>query len=388
MYYDYYLYYLSYLSSLYNGYPFIIRMTVFMVIGLALVIFYGILRLLYMGLMIHLKTNRIAKTKTHFEEKLIFVMKSRTNYDVEEIRQLLNYDISSTKRWKPEIITDVVLSVKNLMLQRGELNTINYKNCLQALHLMAFWEKRIRTSGVGKRRAALQIVGDMDNGINSGILSKSTFHKNRYIRKTARDLYTSQDTYNPFRFMEENFDDEFTQLDKLRLHATLIKRSNEGKLPNLMRWVSSSKNPNYIIFIVREIGYFKQYEVAETLMEFLEKHENRDVRTQVVLTLGELEYHACSAQLIARYTLESTVVRTAIIKTMGKLKSTVTLSFLIDAYHATVDANTKLLIARAISNHEEQGDHVLRTLQREVSRDEKERILLDQVFAEKAIVSF
>lgn len=388
MYYDYYLYYLSYLSSLYNGYPFIIRMTVFMVMGLGLVIFYGILRLLYMGLMIHLKANRIAKTKTHFEEKLIFVMKSRTNYDVEEIRQLLNYDISNTKRWRPEIITDVVLAVKNLMLQRGELNTINYKNCLQALHLMAFWEKRIRTSGVGKRRAALQIVGDMDNGINSGILSKSTFHKNRYIRKTARDLYTSQDTYNPFRFMEENFDDEFTQLDKLRLHATLIKRSNEGKLPNLMRWVSSSKNPNYIIFIVREIGYFKQHEVAETLMEFLEKHENRDVRTQVVLTLGELEHHACSAQLIARYTLESTVVRTAIIKTMGKLKSDLTLSFLVDAYHATADANTKLLIARAISNHEEQGDHVLRTLQREVSRDEKEHILLDQVFAEKAIVSF
>lgn len=387
MYYDYYLYYLSYLNSLYNGYPLIVRMTVFMVMGLTLIIVSGMLRLFYVGLMVHLKSKRVAKTEIHFEDKLLFVMKNKANYDVEEIQQLLEYDAANTKRWKPEIVTDVVLSAKNQLLQRGELNEINYKNCLLALNLMGFWEKRIRTSGVEKRRAALQIVGDMDNGVNSGILSKSTFHKNRYIRKTARDLYTSQDTYHPFRFMEENFDDEFTQLDKLRLHATLIKRSNEGKLPNLMRWVNSSRNPNYIIFILKEIGYFKQYEVAETLMTFLEKHENREVRAQAVLTLGELNDHACALDLIARYALESTVVRIAIIKTMGKLKSKVTLSFLVDAYRATEDANTKLLIARAIKNHDQEGDLVLRQLQGELHGNEKEHVLFNQVLAEKTLVS-
>ncbi|MFD2905733.1 HEAT repeat domain-containing protein [Sphingobacterium anhuiense] len=387
MYYDYYFYYLSYLSSLYNGYPLIIRMTVFMVMILALLTVFGMLRLAYIGIKIHLREKGKVKTKTHFEEKLMFVMKSKTNYDVEEIQQLLEYDIANTKRWNPEMITDVVLTVKNTVYKQGELNEINYKNCLAVLSLMGFWEKRIRTSGVDRRKVALQIVGDMDNGVNSGVLSKSTFHKNRYIRKTARDLYTSQDTYNPFRFMEENFDEEFTQLDKLRLHATLVKRSISGKLPNLMRWVNSSKNPNYILFILKEIGHFKQYEAAHSLIGFLEKNENRDVRAQVVLTLGELQYHECASDLIARYALESTVVRGAIIKTMGKFVGKTTLAFLVDAYRITEDANTKLLIARSIRNHGHEGDVRLKQLKGEIQNNEREHILLNQVFAEKTMVS-
>lgn len=387
MYYDYYLYYLSYLSSLYNGYPLIIRMTVFMVIGLALVIIFGILRLTYMGIRIRLNEKRKSKTNTHFEEKLLFVMKSKTNYDVEEIQKLLEYDLAYAKHWKSEIITDVVLSVKNQSLKSGELNPINYKNCLQALCLTGFWEKRIRTCGINKRKKALQVVGDMDNGVNSGILSKSTFHKNKYVRKTARDLYTSQDSFNPFRFMEENFDEEFTKLDKLRLHATLIKKSNEGNLPNLMRWVNGSKNLNYILFILKEIGYFKQYEVRESLRLLLDKHENREVRAQAVLTLGELNCLECPKELIARYALESTVVRTAIIQTMGKLKGRETLTFLHDAYQAVGDTNTKILIARSIRNHGEDGDLLLRKLQGEIRNCEKESLLLNHVFAEKLLVS-
>ena len=95
---------------------------------------------------------------------------------------------------------------------------------------MGFWEKRIRYSSYDKKKEALLVIGEFDNGVNTGILSKSMFHKNKEIRKVARDLYTKLDRYNPFRFMEENFDEEFTQLDKLRLHSTLIKRSNEGRL--------------------------------------------------------------------------------------------------------------------------------------------------------------
>ncbi|MDR3006943.1 hypothetical protein D3C87_119750 [compost metagenome] len=389
MYYDFYLYYLSYLSSLYNGYPLIIRMTLVMVMVLAVITLCGILRLLFIGYKINKEERRKNKTKQHFEEKLDFVMRNKANYDVEEIQALLDYDASKAKKWKLELVTDLVLSVKNTVDRVSSLNVINYKNCLEALGLTRFWEKRMRVTGIDRRREVLQIVGEIDNGVNSGVLSKSTFHKDIQLRKTARDLYTSQDTYNPFRFMEENFDEAFTQLDKLRLHATLIKKSNEGKLPNLLRWINNSKNPNYIIFVLREIGFFKQYEASTTLLTLLDKQENKDVRAQIVITLGELDYFECAPVLIERFALENSSVREAIIRALGNLKDEQTLTFLVETYQSTEDVNIKLLVARSIKCHGEKGQQMLNQLKEDArsAAKEKENVLLDQVFSENIFVS-
>jgi len=229
----------------------------------------------------------------------------------------------------------------------------------------------------------------MDNGVNSGVLTKSTFHKNKYLRKTARDLHTSQDNYQPFKFMEENFDEAFTQLDKLRLHSTLVKRSRENKLPNLLRWINNSKNPSYIVFILREIAFFNQKEAGSSLVAMLERQENRDVRAQIVLTLGALEYREAIPTLKTYFELESAVVRDAIITAMGKIQAAEVLNFLIETYESTDDANLKFSIARAIKKYNTEGDRALRQLQQEALTNDKGRdgTLLEQVISENRVFS-
>lgn len=390
MYIDYYMYYLSYFSTLYTGYPLVIRITVIMVTVLLAITLFGFLRLLFMGYKLNRKAKRRKETREHFEDKLSFVMKSRTNYDIEEVQELLEYDVHKTRRWKAEILTDLVLNVKNEITKLGELNEINYRNCLEALRLMGFWEKRIKISNVNKRKEALQVVGLLDNGVNTGILSKSTFHKDDQLRKAARDLYTSQDSYNPFRFMEENFDEAFTQLDKLRLHATLVKRSKESKLPNLLRWINNSKNPNYIIFIVKEISYFDQKETAPKLLEVLKRQENREIRAQIILTLGDLEYEEAIPQLIERFELESATIREAIIVTMGKIQTSTALDFLVHTYDSVEDVDLKILIARSLKKHGKEGERMLQKLKLNARSKEEsiEGSLLEQVMAEKNVATF
>ncbi len=386
MYYDYFMYYLSYFSSLYNGYPLIIRMTVIMVMILMGITIMSIIRLLFIGYRINREQRRIEKARKQFEEKLNFVLKNKTIYDVGEIQQLLEYDGNKKNKWNPEVLTNLILSVKKTLSKEGVLNVINFKNCLETLGLMRFWEKRTRISSAEKRKEALQVVGEFDNGVNSGALSKSTFHKDDSLRKTARDLYTSQDTYNPFRFMEDNFDESFTQLDKLRLHSTLIKRSTEGKLPNLLRWMNNSRNPNYIIFVLREIGFFRQQGATSTLLSYLEKQENHEIRAQIVLTLGELGDYESISYLISRYQLEQNSVREAIIYSMGKLKTKESLDFLVETYRSTEDANSKLLIARSIVEHGREGEQALLRLKGEVEKKE-EGILFEQVLSEMKFVT-
>lgn len=385
MYYDYYIYYFSYLSSLYSGYPLIIRLTVFMVVILAILVLFGIIRIFYIGYKINKKEKEIKNIRDHFEDRLRFVMESPTFYEVMEIRELLNLSGNDSKKWKIEILTDVILDIKNTVFKEGVLNEINYKNCLEAFRLMNFWEKKIRHSNLQQRRHALQVVGEMNNGVNTGVLSKSTYHHDDLLRKTARDVYTSQDAYRPFRFMEESFDESFTQLDKLRLHATLIKRSKEDKLPNLLRWINNSKNPNYTIFLLKEVAYFKQTEAIATLIAMLDKQENRDIRATIVITLGELGCNSCVQSLINRYPLESSNVREAIIHTMGLLKGAHALEFLNEAYHASSEGNLKLIIARAISGHGVEGENLLLSLNKEAKTSffDKEITILNQVLTEQ-----
>src|SRR5690606_39079851 len=113
MYSDYYLYYLSYLSSLYSGYPPIIRVTVIVVAILAFITVFGVIRLLFIGYKINKRDKRRRDVEEQFESKLAFVMSNEVNYDIEEIKNLLNYDQKKEKKWKSEILTDLVLSIRD-----------------------------------------------------------------------------------------------------------------------------------------------------------------------------------------------------------------------------------------------------------------------------------
>ncbi len=390
MYVDYYLYYLSYFSSLFFGYPLVIRLTAVVVLVLVAITIFGLSRLLYIGYKINRDDKRRRKAIAQFDGKLSFVIQNDMNYEIEEIQELLQYDSTKAKQWNLEVLTEVVLNVKRAVHKNGNFNEINYKNCLEVFRLKPFWEKKMRTADQYQRKEALQVIGDIDNGVNTGALSKSTFHRNNDLRKAARGLYTSQDNYNPFRFMEENFDENFTDLDKLRLHGTLVKRNSEGKLPNLLRWISNSKNSNYIVFIIREIGFFKQNDACPILLQMLDKQERKEVRRQIVLTLGELDYYQCAPDLIDRFSLESTAVQLAIINAMGKMHGKQAIGFLKDAYRLAVDENRKITVARAIKLHGAEGELILHRFQEEATGRHQisEQNLLKQVFSEKAVVSF
>lgn len=384
MYYDYYLYYLSYLSSLYNGYPLIVRITVLMVMLFSLIALLGICRLLFTGYKLNKAARRKASIEKDYRDKLTFIMSNDTNYDVEELEELLEFDPKKNKIWKLDLFTDLILQVRDTLETKQQLNIINYKNSLEALKIMPFWEKRLRTSEVMVRKNALQTVGLLNNGLNTGLISKSVFHKNKHLRKAARSVHTDLDAYNPFRFMEENFDESFTQLDKIRLHATLVKRYHEGKLPNLLRWVNNSKNSNYISFIIQEVGFFGQHEASSMLLDMLDKQEHRDVRMQIIQTLGVLGYAPSVSNLTQRYALESTPIREVTIKSLGLLKGEESLRFLLDTYADTYDDNLKIAIARSIRKHGKLGEQSLHQLQQQAK--EQEQVIIRQVFAEPLIV--
>ncbi|MFD2598254.1 HEAT repeat domain-containing protein [Sphingobacterium corticis] len=383
---DYYMYYMSYLYSMYNGYPFVFRMTLVMVIFLSALVIFGIIRLLRIGYRIYRYEKRYERMETRYKEKFHYIITQEKTYSVAAVQQLLDFTANKSENWQREIITDVLIAVREQIKDDDSLNFTNYRHCLEVFGLAQFWEKRIKAGDSIKRKVALQKMASLDAGLNVGLLSKSIYHSDKHLRKAARSIYTDQEDYHPFRFMEENFDESFDQLDKVRLHASLVKRSKEGGLPNLLRWITTSKNNKYIAFIIREIGFFNQQECAPNLVRLLDVHENRKVRAQIVYTLGTLGYDAAVPTLMVRYVLESNRVRQAIIETLGIIKSDNSLQFLLESYENTEDNYFKITIVRAIKQYGEEGKQALNRLSAEGGVEEE--TIINQVFAENSLLTF
>lgn len=117
----------------------------------------------------------------------------------------------------------------------------------------------------------------------------------------------------------------------------------------------------------------------------LGKQENRDVRRQIILTLGELGYYECVDDLVQKFPLESTPVREAIVKTFGKIQGNNTLKLLLEAYQNTDDDNFKITIVRAIRSHGAEGEANLLNLKKQARKEEE--VIINQVFAENLVVT-
>ncbi len=382
---DYYLYNLSYLISLFNGYPVIIRITAVMVALFAFISIWGLFRLIVEGCRLDSHERRKYKVSQRYSEKLAFILSNDNDYSVEEVNSLLLSKREKVKSWEYEQLTDLIVSTKQYLEKQGGYNQNNFRNSLECFGLMRFWEQKVRKSGRWLRKVALVKMASLNNGLHDGLLAKSFFHKDKQLRKTAKNIHLDQDNYHPFRFMEENFDESFDQLDKLRLHVTLVKRSKTGKLPNLLYWINNSNNIHYVSFVIREIGFFKQMETAASLVELLDGNEFKTIRIQIIQTLCELGYTAIIPNLMRRYELESSSICRAIIEAFGKLQSTDSFQFLVDRYSATADNGLKLYIVRALMKYGEQGVEKLKKIRRQESEDK--RMILDQVFAENLMYS-
>lgn len=380
--YEYFIFYLSYIGALFQGYAPIVQMMIVMVTGLILLTLFSFSRLLYAGVQSYTHDKRRKSIDERYGKKLNFVLSSSKIYSREEIRNLIITGSKSQKCWETESLTKLLLKTRSVILAKDDVAPHNFEASVQALGLIDYWQKRAKGSCLLARKRALRKLSDLNSSFRGGLLSKSIYHKDQHLRKLARSVYTLQEEYNPFRFMDEHFDKSFDTLDEIRLHATFSKYSKTGKLPNLLRWGRYTKNPNYLSFMIREIGFFKQVTAAPILMDMLATQENTQIRAQIMKTLGELRYEEASSLLRSYYEIESPTVRSAIIRALSQIQSNENLDFLHYNYEQTEDVDLKIRIARSIYSYP-QGSIYLNKIADKTS--EMNRLIVDQVAFETSI---
>ncbi len=313
--------------------------------------------------------------KDQYEEKLTQIIFSEQDYSQVEIKRKLNIQEGSVEKWSKSYISKLILDLTN---KEMKLNVKNYRETLKAFELHAYWEGQLRNKNVKEEGIALRILDDMSEDASSNAISNKTSSQNDNLRKHAKSIFMKFDSNDAFKFLENDFDKDFNALDEVRIHDALKDKAKLKTLPPLIRWVNTAKNEYFIAFLIQEIGFFNQVDSADQLIEIFKDVQTKDrVKSQIALTLGELNYKKATAALIEGYDTNSSEVQQSIIHALGDLGGYDAILFLEKIYQETHNKDTLIKILQNLYMIDE-SKVVFSKLKKTISTD-FERSIFDYI---------
>lgn len=349
-------YYSKWLNSHFAGYPFVIRLTVFLVtiVGIA----YGIFMIRF--LITHRAKRRFDRTiktyKEQLDQDLEPFLYTDINFKESETQELFGDSKRLVRRnFERRAFTQYIVDYTQDREADGyRINLNNYITLLDTFGIIDYWNKRLEARGTGKRHEAIRALDELNIGLTGTAIHRSTYHKNHNLRKNARTILMKYDINNPYRFLEKGFDTSFNAMDELRLHYLLSEKALRSAVPPLIRWIHT-KNPRYRSFLVREIAHFNQTDSCPALLDLLQKESSTRVQVALVKALGDMRYEPALKVFKDLYYNFSSPVQKAIIEVLPKFQKQQSQDFLVDLYKQTFEHETKVRLAYAIGQSGPEG---------------------------------
>ncbi|WP_123776088.1 HEAT repeat domain-containing protein [Brumimicrobium aurantiacum] len=289
--------------------------------------------------------NRKKLIRSNYEQKLTEILFNPKNLTQSTIRSELITNEIEFKDWSKVFLTKLIFEI---ISKKMDLNINNYKETLKALDLPSYWEEQLRNKNIKDESIALRILDDMSEEASSNAISNKTISQNKNLRKHAKSIFMKFDSNDAFKFLEDDFDEDFNPLDAIRIHDSLKDKSKSKSLPPLIRYAHSAKNKFYIAFLIKEIGFFKQIDSVDTLIDMFQEPKTEDVvKAQIAETLGVLKYEPAIPILIDGYDFGSTETQSSILFSLGELGGEKSIEFLSKLYYET---HNKEIIIKILQN--------------------------------------
>lgn len=252
-----------------------------------------------------------------------------------------------------------------------KLNTENYKEVLKVLRLPEYWEDRLSKKNEKSNANTLRILDSLGDNISGSAVAHKLSTSDKNVRKHAKSVFMNFNSNNAYKFLENDFDDDFNSLDEVRIHTALCKRQQVETLPPLIRWVALAKNQKYKAFLIKEVGFFKQDDSIPRLIEIYVETDNGVIKRQIVETLGVLKANEAVDLLSSDYQFSELEVQFAIIKALGDIGCSKCLTFLDQIYHKTTNKELLISVLTQIYLSDENGSTYSRIKSNATSEFEK-----------------
>jgi hypothetical protein len=356
-------YYFDYFKFNFETFPLVIRIATTIIL-----IFLTFNLFLIITLLVKKFLNR-KKDKLEFDKqsKCFRLLETIVTYETNITYEVLQQKQSSFKETcgsNNKKIIKILLAIKSDFPEK--FNYYNLQSISRLFDLGKFWDEHLSKGTLKQKIESLDEIIELNASISESILSTLVYHKNNELRKRARIAQIHLSQHDPFRFFEEEFDKDFTEWDKIKIHNILLHRPIKT-IPNFARWIPKIKNEDLQCLFVYEIGYFLQYENRDFLFDFFKNTTSDKVKIQCLKTLDLLGIKSYKERLIKLYPISSEEVQLSIIESLKNIRNeNEVLKFFIDAFEKTYKTNLKIAIGKTIYQSGENGKKVVNILENRV----------------------
>lgn len=337
-------YYLLYYTAEYFSLPFIVKITLFLILLLLLLYITFLSRVVIISFRQYLEIRLTSRVRTKYEKTLVEVLQSES-ISVQEIRERFGRNRNTVPRKEVEKLTLLIIEVRNNL---NIYNSQNYAGIIEVLELRRYWKRIIEKEALFASSVALKILGDLELESSELLTGINIQNKDKDIQKYARTVFfdvSSSDLWNTF---DHDISSDFTSLDEIRIHRALRKKASLRPLPPLMRWVQRSNNEDFRTFLVKEISFFKQRESTQALMKLLKETSGIKLKIQIVTTLGDLGCKEAIPLLCSEFHYNSIKVQQAVIRALSAIGTEKSLNFLEFEYHHCKNQDLLIDLVRGI----------------------------------------
>jgi hypothetical protein len=204
------------------------------------------------------------------------------------------------------------------------------------------------------------------------IITKLIHSQSAEVRIEAQATYLLLNKQHSFHFLEQVKEPilDWHQLVLMELTGHIPTK----ELPDFSVWLNS-KNNSVVIFCLRLIGHYQQFQAIPRLIDLL-KHSDPTIQHLAVKILGEFEAAEAEKHLLDLYATGSVDIRAEVIRALGRICSGNQLDFLLkEAKSEEFDIIYHSLTA--LRNHGKPGLSIIKAYYSEAPQTNKE--IIEQV---------
>ncbi len=253
-----------------------------------------------------------AKYKKQYEELLIeYIDKDIPGEDVSaEQKKIINkYKIYIRDSFKRNILVSVMLDLKNAI--SGDVAQIIY----ELYHETKLVNYALVKLDSGKWHIIAKGIRELTQFEIIAAKDKVNYHRNHKRREVRIEVQLYMVKLFHFKGLDflNDLQWSLSEWDQIQLLEVLHRLENQ-QLPNITPWLRS-KNNSVVIFALKLLKFYSQYEGKTELLELL-NHKDENIRLKTIELLKEFDFKEAKDNLKNNFNDRSTEDQVAFLKTL------------------------------------------------------------------------
>lgn len=379
---QYYSYYLSTWATAYTNYPFVVKVSVSILMLCAFSIGFLTFSLLRDKYVVQKHEHFYKKLKKKYYEKLYEVSNNPENLSITEVTNLIELtpeEKRKLKGWKMVYVGKLFVEVKSACY-----NTYNYHNIEQLVRvfgLQEFIENTLTFGSKSYRMQAMRMAQFLMVNVPESILVRLLDLRANTLHKEVRMYYLWLSDYSPFRFFtDKNINYEYRPWDALEIHHLLKARKKAHKeMPSLLPIVSLCNDKDLKACLIREVAYWGTHEEVMKMAKYISGRET-SYREAAIQCMGIARCKEAEKLMEEAYPQQSEELKVETITAIQRIQSGKATPFLSKAYSDSTVTSTKFAILMCLWQYSEESKCIFVELEN-AATEENEALIFKEVRA-------